>query len=137
MTSRSALGNWLTKNCFLASRFARGNWWTNHCFLASRFARGNWWTNHYFLASGFARGNCWTNNDFLTSRFARGNWWTNHCFLSDTSIQHCGTLFRNFRFYRFFDDKTGSGHFQAMFPNIVIRKSTIPRRKRGLSTIFE
>ena len=55
---------------------------------------------------------------------------------SDASIQHCGTLFRNFRFYRFFDDRTGSGHFQVMFPNIVIRKSIVSRRKRGLSNIL-
>ena len=35
----------------------------------------------------------------------------------------------NFRFYRFFGDKTGSGHFQGMIPNLFIRKSTIARRK--------
>ena len=27
-------------------------------------------------------------------------------------------------------------HFQGIVPNIFIRKSTIPRRMRGLSTIF-
>ena len=43
----------------------------------------------------------------------------------------------DFRSDRFFDDKTGSGNFQGIVPNIFIRKSTIPRRIRGLSTIFE
>ena len=98
---------------------------------------------------------------------------------SDASIQHCGILFRNFRFYRFstiepevdifrscflilslesrpfrverevyrlflnnfrfyrfFADKTGSGHFSGMVPNLFIKKSTIARQMRGLLTIF-
>ena len=42
----------------------------------------------------------------------------------------------DFRSDRFSYDKTGSGHFQGIVPNIFIRKSTIPRRIRGLSTIF-
>ena len=46
------------------------------------------------------------------------------------------TYFGDFRSHRFSDDKTGSGHFQDIVPNIFIRKSTIPRRIRGLSTIF-
>ena len=44
--------------------------------------------------------------------------------------------FRNFRSDRFSDDKTGSGHLQGIVPNMFIRKSTISRRIRGLSTIF-
>ena len=43
----------------------------------------------------------------------------------------------DFRSDRFSADKTGSGHFQGIVPNIFIRKSTIPRQIRGLSTIFE
>ena len=43
----------------------------------------------------------------------------------------------DFRSDRFFDDKTGSGNFQGIVPNIFIRKSTIARRKKGLSTIFD
>ena len=43
----------------------------------------------------------------------------------------------DFRSDWFSDDKTGSGHFQGIVPNIFIRKSTIARRKKGLSTIFE
>ena len=35
-----------------------------------------------------------------------------------------------------FGDKTGSGHFQGKVPYICIRKSTITRRKRSLSTIL-
>ena len=42
----------------------------------------------------------------------------------------------DFRSSRFFDDETGSRHFQGIVPNIFIRKSTILRRIRGLSAIF-
>ena len=42
----------------------------------------------------------------------------------------------DFRSDRFFDDETGSRHFQGIVPNIFIRKSTILRRMRGLLTIF-
>ena len=42
----------------------------------------------------------------------------------------------DFRSDRFSDDKTGIWHFQGIVPNIFMRKSIVPRRIRGLSTIL-
>ena len=41
-----------------------------------------------------------------------------------------------FRLYRFSSDKTGSRSFQGIVHNILIRKSIIAHRMRGLSTLF-
>ena len=41
-----------------------------------------------------------------------------------------------FRFYQFFDNKTGTRHFKGMVPNIFIKKTRILRRMRGIPTIF-
>ena len=37
------------------------------------------------------------------------------------SIVRVGEILNNFRFYRFFCYKTGSGHFQGLVPNIFIK----------------
>ena len=42
----------------------------------------------------------------------------------------------NFRFYRFFGNKTGSWYFKGMVANIFVRKLIIASQKRGFSTIF-
>ena len=47
------------------------------------------------------------------------------------SIVRVGAILNNFRFYWFFGNKTGSGYFQGLVPNIFIKKLTISRRLRA------